>query len=97
MTGEAIAQLKSDIATFISDMNAQLGLTAEVKKSHCIYGRMNLWLVEFNEEEIPMRDFLYHAKKNSEVVQAQVNHIVAQPLVPNDPFFEQQWHPIARV
>jgi hypothetical protein len=72
MTGEAIVQLKSnrDIATFVSDMNAQLGLTAEVKESHCIYERMNLWLVAFNEEQIPMRDFLYHAKKNSAIAQA---------------------------
>lgn len=94
MIGEAIVQLKSDrdIATFVSNMNAQLGLTAEVKESHCIYERMNLWLVEFNEEEIPMRDFIYHAKKNSGVAQAQVNHIVAQRLVPDDPFFAQQWH-----
>jgi len=33
MTGEAIVQLHSghDIAIFVSDMNAQLGLTSEVK------------------------------------------------------------------
>lgn len=94
MTGEAIVQLKSnrDIATFVSNMNAQLGLTAEVKESHCIYERMNLWLVAFNEENISMRDFLYHAKRNNTVAQAQVNHIVTQRLVPDDPFFEQQWH-----
>jgi serine protease len=94
MTGEAIVQLHSghDIATFVSDMNAQLGLTAEVKESRCIYPRMNLWLVAFNEENIPLRDFLYHAKMNAAVAQAQVNHIVAQRLVPDDPFFEQQWH-----
>ena len=94
MNGEAIVQLKSgsEIATFVSDMNTQLGLTSDVKTSRCIYPRMNLWLVEFNEENIPMRDFLYHAKKNSAVTQAQVNHIVEQRLVPDDPFFEQQWH-----
>jgi hypothetical protein len=94
INGEAIVQLKSDrdIATFVSDMNSQLGLTAEVKVSHSIYPRMNLWLVEFNEDEIPMRDFLYYANSHNTVEHAQVNHIVTQRLVPDDPFFEQQWH-----
>jgi hypothetical protein len=94
INGEAIVQLKSDrdIAAFVSDMNSQLGLTAEVKESHSIYPRMNLWLVEFNEDEISMRDFLYYANSNNTVEHAQVNHIVTERLVPDDPFFEQQWH-----
>ena len=94
MHGQAIVQLHldQDVTSFVSEMNAHLGITAEVKPSRCIYPRMNLWLVEFKEEHISMRDFLYHAKKNNAVVQAQANHIVAQRLVPNDPFFEQQWH-----
>jgi serine protease len=92
--GEAIIQLKLGytIQFFVEDINSQLGLTAEVKESHCIYPRMNLWLVEFNEDEIPMRDFLYYANSNNTVEHAQVNHIITQRLVPDDPFFEQQWH-----
>jgi hypothetical protein len=94
MTGEAIVQLKSDsdIATFVSEMNAQLGLTAEVKESHCIYQRMNLWLVAFNENAISMRDFIYEAQSNPSVSEAQVNHIIEERLIPDDPFFSQQWH-----
>ncbi len=92
--GEAIVQLKTNvsIASFISAMNDELGLLAETRSTKCIYPRMNLWLVQFNEDEISMRDFLYHAKKNRSVVQAQVNHIIAERLIPDDPFFEQQWH-----
>lgn len=94
MPGQALVQLKaqSDIHLFVDEMNAQLGLLAEVKESHCIYPRMNLWLVEFNEDEISMRDFLYYANSNNIIEHAQVNHIVTQRLVPDDPFFEQQWH-----
>ena len=94
MPGQALVQLKaqSDIHLFVDEMNAQLGLLAEVKESHCIYPRMNIWLVEFNEDEIPMRDFLYYANRNNTVEHAQVNHIVTERLVPDDPFFEQQWH-----
>jgi serine protease len=92
--GEAIVQLNApnNIASFVDEMNAQLGLLAEVKESHCIYPRMNLWLVQFNEDEIPMRDFLYYAQHSPYAMQAQVNHVVEERLVPDDPFFEQQWH-----
>jgi serine protease len=94
MPGQALVQLKAqaDIHLFVDEMNAQLGLLAEVKESHCIYTRMNLWLVEFNEDEISMRDFLYYANSHNTVEHAQVNHIVTERLVPDDPFFEQQWH-----
>jgi hypothetical protein len=94
VSGEAIVQLRNDrdVFHFVTEMNDVLGLTADVKASRCIYPRMNLWLVEFNEEHIAMRDFLYHTKRNSSVVQSQVNHIVTPRVIPDDPFFEQQWH-----
>jgi serine protease len=92
--GEAIVQLKSgsSIDACMSDMNQQLGLLANVKSIQCIYSRMNLWLVSFDEEQINMRDFLYELKKSDLVLQAQCNHIVEKRLVPDDPFFSQQWH-----
>ena len=64
--GEAIVQLKSgsSIDACMSDMNQQLGLLANVKSVQCIYSRMNLWLVSFDEEQINMRDFLYELKKS---------------------------------
>lgn len=92
--GEAILQLQQgeDIASFIYDLNSDLGLLAEVKPVMCLYERMRVWLVSFNESEIPMRDFLYAAKKHSAIAQAQVNHIITERVVPNDPFFSEQWH-----
>lgn len=92
--GEALVQLKHehDITVFIDDMNAELGLLAEVKSKQCVYERMGIWLVTFDETSVAMRDFLYLAKQHAAVAQAQVNHIIRERIIPNDPFFSQQWH-----
>jgi len=92
--GEAIIQLQSgqSIDAFVESMNEELGMLAQVTSKQTIYSRMNLWLVAFNELEISMRDFLYYAKKQAIVLEAQANHIVSNRLIPDDPFFEQQWH-----
>ncbi|MFM7727640.1 MAG: hypothetical protein ACKO7B_13120 [Flavobacteriales bacterium] len=92
--GEAIIQLQSGISieAFVESMNKELGILAQVTSKESIYTRMNLWLVGFNEQEVSMRDFLYNAKKHPDAVNAQANHIISTRLIPDDPFFEQQWH-----
>ena len=94
VSGEALVQLKReyDIAEFVTDMNAELGLLAKVKSKQCVYERMGIWLVTFDETSVAMRDFLYLAKQHEAIAQAQVNHIIRERVIPNDPFFSQQWH-----
>lgn len=94
VSGEALVQLKREheIGEFVDDMNAELGLLAEVKSKQCVYERMGIWLVTFDETSVAMRDFIYLAKQHEAVAQAQVNHIIRERVIPNDPFFEQQWH-----
>jgi hypothetical protein len=94
VSGEALVQLKRehDIAAFVDDMNAELGLLAGVKSKQCVYERMGIWLVSFDETSVAMRDFIHLAKQHEAVAQAQVNHIIRERVIPNDPFFSQQWH-----
>jgi hypothetical protein len=94
IAGEALVQVRhqSQVDALIDDLNAELGLLAEVKIVQCVYDRMGIWLVRFNENEVTMRDFLYAAKQHDAVAQAQVNHIIRERVIPNDPFFSQQWH-----
>jgi hypothetical protein len=94
MQGETIVQLKDgkSIDACCDVMNAQLGLLANVKPVRCLYSRMNLWLLEFDEEQVALRDVLYYLQGSDMVVQAQANHIVHERVIPDDPFFSQQWH-----
>ncbi len=52
---------------------------------------MNIWLVGFDEQAVPM-DAMLRAVKNHYLVEvAQVNHLVTHRAVPNDPLYSSQW------
>ncbi|TVR39369.1 MAG: hypothetical protein EA392_06380 [Cryomorphaceae bacterium] len=52
---------------------------------------MNIWLVGFNEQAVPMDAMLRAVKEHPLVEVAQVNHMVTHRAVPNDPLYSSQW------
>ena len=62
----------------------------EVKK--CLSKQMNIWLVERNTTT-GAEKFLESLQANKTVKLAQFNHhIQRRSLVPNDPYFNEQWN-----
>lgn len=94
MQGEVLVMTKegADIHQIVSETNAQIGALPQLKINELVSAPMRTWLLSFNEDHISMREILYALQKANGVKFAQVNHIVADRIVPNDPFYSQQWH-----
>ena len=55
---------------------------------------LRIWLFTFDENVLTKADAIRRLNALSCVDVAQVNHILEERVVPDDPFFEQQWHHI---
>lgn len=92
--GQALVQLEKDanphqLETMVND---QIGILPTFKVESCVSEYMHIWLFSFDENEIPKSEMLRLLNAAPMVIVAQANHIVAERIVPNDPFFGQQWH-----
>ncbi len=92
--GEIIVmtQEKGDINKLAQDLNREHGVFAKVEVKELLSAPMRSWLIGFDESAVSMREMLYSAKKNPQVKLAQTNKILEERVIPNDPFFSQQWH-----
>lgn len=91
---ELLVQLKPNVQPEqVADFaNELLGITAQLSVKQCIYDRFGIWLFSYDEEAFSSRDMIYSLKQFSGIQNVQVNHIIEERIVPNDPFFSQQWH-----
>lgn len=92
--GEALVMVTPDaeVRLISQRLNNQLGAFADVRPVELLSAPMRTWLFAFNEDQIEMKDFLYAIKKDNQVLMAQTNKFISERLVPNDPFYGQQWH-----
>lgn len=74
------------------EVNAQLGILPQFRLKECVSDYMNIWLYSFNEDAIDKNELIRFLNRTPGVVVSQANHIIESRLVPNDPFFGQQWH-----
>ncbi len=52
----------------------------------------NVMRIRFNPNQIHQIDFLESLRRNPFVAEAQLNHFLEKRTIPDDPFFEDQWH-----
>jgi len=92
--GELLVQLKVNTTPADVEKEAleELGILPALKVKEVVSDYMLIWLFTFNEDEIAKRDMIRMMNTLKSVSVAQANHIVADRVVPNDPFFGQQWH-----
>jgi hypothetical protein len=92
--GEIIVmtQEKGDIYKITNDLNRDHGVFARVEVKELLSAPMRTWLLGFDETSISMNEMLYSVKKNPQVKLAQTNKVLEERVIPNDPFFSQQWH-----
>lgn len=94
VSGEVLVQLapSTDPKVVESDLNNSVGLLPKFKLKECVSEYMNIWLYSFDEGQISKPEIFRELRQTKGVLIAQANHIIESRLVPNDPFFGQQWH-----
>lgn len=94
VTGEAIIRLYStaDVDSFSRSAQSAFGINGGFGISRCLVPAMNIWLVHFNSEVYSLEEALYLLRKDVDVLIAQANHVIEERILPDDPFFELQWH-----
>lgn len=92
--GEVLVMVSKDaeIRKISSRMNQELGLLANVRPARLLSDQMRTWLIAFDEDHVEMKEMLYALGKDPEVMLCQTNKFVAERIIPNDPFFSEQWH-----
>jgi len=65
---------------------------AAYKLDSRVSDHMRIWLLTFDETIIPSPVALRQVKEFIGVTSAQFNHIIRERIVPDDPFFGNQWH-----
>ena len=78
-----------DASTFAENANAG------IMPKRLLSERLNIWLFEINDSREQREDMMDRLAKNADVRVIQNNHtnIVLRELIPDDPYFTQQWAP----
>ncbi len=78
-----------DASTFAANSNAGITPVRQLSK------RLNIWLFEITGSKELREDKMYRLAKNNDVRIVQNNHtnIVQREIVPDDPYYSQQWAP----
>lgn len=92
--GELLIQLKQNATPSDVEKEAldEIGILPALKMKEVVSDYMRIWLFTFNEDEIAKRDMVRMMNTLKSVSVAQANHIIADRVIPDDPFFGQQWH-----
>ena len=90
--GEVIVQFNSEaaIAEVMEDLSAMLDAPLSLKKT--LSPRLHMVLLGFDPESVPAPKLMEALLKRREVVAAQRNYpLEFRGVIPNDPFYGQQW------
>jgi serine protease len=91
---EVIVQLKknSHPSTVVQQFEAEFGILPGLKWEKCLSEPMQAWLFSFDPNQLSAREVCTMLSTLPSIQTAQVNHIIQERIVPNDPFFGLQWH-----
>jgi len=94
VTGEVLVQLNpsNNPKDLQLELNNSIGMLPNFKLKECVSDYMHIWLYSFDESQISKSEIINELRRTKGVIIAQANHIIESRLVPNDPFFGQQWH-----
>jgi hypothetical protein len=92
--GEVLVQLKPGVSPDEIEKGVQeeLGILPAFKFNSSVSDYMRIWLFSFDENTISKADMLRTLSTIKGVSIAQVNHVVEDRIMPDDPFIGQQWH-----
>lgn len=92
--GEVLIQIEPDQnpEEIEESVTKALGILPNFKLKDSVSEYMRIWLFSFDESQISKKDLINELNRTKGVVIAQANHIIESRLVPDDPFFGQQWH-----
>jgi len=92
--GEVIIQLNhgKNIEQVLNRLNRDLGVEDAVIVKKRLVKRLNIWLLEFDEDQLDVLLVIGFSNRNVAVVAAQKNHLITRrETVPNDPLFNAMW------
>lgn len=91
---EVIVQLKKSAHpdVVVAEFVEEFGILPHLKWEKCLSQPLQAWLFSFDPQQASAREVSTMLATLSSVQVAQVNHIIAERVVPNDPFFGLQWH-----
>lgn len=91
--GDVLVQLAkgTDPKAVVTEVEHEVGHFTGFQLVKEVSAPMRVWLYHFNGDVAATRDMLRVLRTVKGVQVAQVNHVVAERVVPNDPFFGQQW------
>jgi len=81
-----------DVGQFVRDFQTknQGGWGLKIKKN--VVGRLNIYLLDYDEEAIGEVELLNELQNEKGVKYAQLNHpVMVRDTLPNDPLFDDQW------
>lgn len=92
--GEVLIRFEKDydVNEFSTIVERELGIIPKLALRQCISDYMDIWLCSFDESSIEKYSLIEELKQLPGVVTAQANHILTERIIPDDPFFNQQWH-----
>jgi len=86
--GEILIHVESD--KIINELNREFS-DLELTFTEVIKVPMSVWKVSFDYTKIDEINLLRSFKANSKTINAQVNHLLEERLIPNDPQLDMQW------
>lgn len=92
--GEILVQLQPEInaSEWLHDAQYTLGIDAHLQYKSQVSKHMRIHLLTFDETRIEKNAMIREVQHLPGVSIAQANHSIAERIIPDDPFFSQQWH-----
>jgi serine protease len=92
--GEVLVKLEAGYSPekLTDEVYNQFGLECRFATLRCVSDYMDIWLFSFDENLFNKSDMLRFISTVDGVEVAQANHVIEERIIPDDPFFNLQWH-----
>lgn len=92
--GEVLVQLRPNttLPSWLREAQNSLGIDAHLEYKSTVSEHMRIHLLSFDEHRVDKQALIRELQHMPFVSCAQANHILAERIIPDDPFFSLQWH-----
>lgn len=92
--GEILVKIQPDFSPekLTAEVYDQFGMECRFTTVKCISDYMDIWLFSFDENRFNKTELLRFVRTIEGVQIAQANHVIDERIIPDDPFFNLQWH-----
>lgn len=100
LLGQQLDHVQGEFLLKLTENTSRASASAQLAQQHsdifelkeCISTLQNIWLVQFDHNRYNEYQLLEQIRALPAVQVAQFNHLVHDRKIPNDQFFDQQWH-----